>query len=250
MLEWYSCTVIGGYVSMIARLGNLAEAFIDFVYPPVCSTCGRTLKRDEAYVCMNCWDSFERVPPTESVIQLIEGKFLADEAVDKIDSVFLFEQDPRVREAMHLLKYSGAEAIAAKFGLFIAKKIVNDAKLSMCDAIAPVPLHPARRRERGYNQSELIAESISGILQMQHSPGLLVRIRQTQTQTSFDAEGRKKNISGAFALGRHSDMEITGMKILLVDDVITTGATIKECARTLKSHGASEVYAASAAIAI
>lgn len=235
---------------MLRYLGNLAETFIDFIYPPVCSTCASRLKRGEAFVCMRCWESFERVPRTETVIQLIEGKFLADEAIDKIDSVFLFEQDPRVREAVHLLKYNGAEIIADKFGLFIAKKIVNDSKLSMCDTIAPVPLHPARRRERGYNQSELIAASISRNLQIKHLPGLLVRIRQTQTQTYFDAEGRRINVRGAFSIGKIPSCEVEGKRVLLVDDVITTGSTIRECASTLKTSGASEVYAASAAIAI
>lgn len=235
---------------MIESLVKLADAFVDFVYPPVCSTCGRTLRKGEAFVCFRCWEGFERVVPTETMTQLIEGKFLADETVDRIDSVFLFEQDPRVRETVHLLKYDGAEVIAEKFGLYIAKKIVNDTKLSMCDTIAPVPLHPARRRERGYNQSELIAGSVGKVLRIKHVPGLLVRLRQTQTQTFFDAEGRKKNVEGAFGIGKMYQHDIEGKKILLIDDVITTGATIKECARTLKSNGAREVYAASAAIAI
>ena len=237
-------------MNTIPGLRPIAEAFVNFVYPPVCSTCERALRRGEAFVCTRCWESFERVPPTETIIQLIEEKFLTDEAVDRIDSVFLFEQDPRVREAVHLLKYNGAEVIAEKFGLFIAKKIVSDSRLSLCDIIAPVPLHPARQRERGYNQSELITRSLCRILLIRHSPNLLYRVRQTRTQTLFDAEGRKKNIKGAFMLGKSSADQIAGKKVLLVDDVITTGSTIKECAITLKTNGASEVYAASAAITV
>lgn len=235
---------------MTINLKAFANAIADFVYPPVCSTCERTLKRGESYVCGYCWDSFERVVPTENIIQLIESKFLSDQTVDGIDSVFLFEQDMRVREAIHLLKYAGAELIAGKFGLYISKKIVRDTKLSMCDLIAPIPLHPARCRERGYNQSELIADSIGRNLQIPHVPGLLVRLRQTQTQTFFDAEGRRKNVQGAFGIGQSEVRELAGKRILLIDDVITTGATVKECARTLKLNGASEVYGASAAIAI
>lgn len=228
----------------------MAGAILDFIYPPVCATCSRHLGREEAFVCNLCWDSFERVPPTETITQLIEGKFLAEEAVDKIDSIFLFEQDVRVREAIHLLKYAGAETIAEKFGLFIAQKLVRDDTMSMVDTVVPVPLHPARRRERGYNQSELIARSISRRLGMSHVPGLLVRVRQTQTQTFFDAEGRKMNVMGAFRLGKVNPAEVEGKIVLLVDDVITTGSTIKECARALKSNGASKVYGASAAITI
>ena len=184
------------------------------------------------------------------MVQIIEEKFLADSSVDKIDSVFLFEQDHRVRAAIHLLKYSGAERIAENLGIFIAGKIASDEKVSMSDVIIPVPLHPARKRERGYNQSELIADSVGGALGNRVDCRLLERTRQTQTQTLFDAEGRKKNIAGAFSMKEPSGEAVKGKRILLIDDVITTGATIKECARVLKENGAAEVYAASAAITI
>ncbi|MCL5021049.1 MAG: hypothetical protein M1339_05175, partial [Bacteroidetes bacterium] len=164
-------------------LSEIAGAIADFVYPPTCSTCTGTLSREESYVCSRCWNSFERVVRTETVIQAIESKFLADEAVDRVDSVFLFEQDPRVRLAVHLLKYEGAESIAEKFGLYISREIVDDEKLSTCDIVTPVPLHPVRQRERGYNQSDLIARSIGRHLNITHHPDLLRRTRQTQTQT-------------------------------------------------------------------
>jgi competence protein ComFC len=235
---------------MTPALSTIADAFVSFVYPPACSTCWRNLSRDEFYICHNCWDGFERVAPTETIIQTIEAKFLSDRSIDKIDSVFLFEQDPLVRMAIHLLKYSGAERIADRLGIFIAKKIVNDEKLSTSDIMIPVPLHPARKRERGYNQSDLIANSISRELGIKNESHLLERTRQTQTQTSFDAEGRKKNISGAFSLERNPPDSVSGKNILLIDDVITTGSTIRECAKVLKENGAAEVYAASAAITI
>lgn len=167
------------------------EAVADFIYPAICATCWRSLPRGEFYICMKCWSTFERVVPTETIFQIIEQKFLAEKEIDKIDSVFLFEQDPRVRMAIHLLKYNGAEAIADRLGIYIAKKIADDDKLSMSSMIVPVPLHPARERERGYNQSELIAKRIGQELSVKDEPRLLERIRQTQTQTLLDAEGRR-----------------------------------------------------------
>lgn len=155
-----------------------------------------------------------------------------------------------MRTAIHLLKYSGAERIADRFGFFMAKEIVADEELSTSDMIVPVPLHPARKRERGYNQSELIAGKIGVELRIRNEWHLLERIRQTQTQTLFDAEGRKKNIAGAFSMGKHLKVAVKGKNILLIDDVITTGSTIRECARVLKENGAAKVYAASAAITI
>ncbi len=234
----------------VHRLGRIAEAFASFVYPSLCSTCWRNLAPGEFYICPNCWNGFERVAPTESIIQAIEAKFLADKSIDKLDSVFLFEQDPRVRVAIHLLKYAGAVRIADRLGIFVAKKIVNDEKLSVSDMLVPVPLHPARKRERGYNQSELIAKRISQELDIRSEFKILERTRQTQTQTLFDAEGRKKNIAGAFSMKKQSENLIKGKNILLIDDVITTGSTIRECAKILKENGAAEVFAASAAITV
>jgi len=231
-------------------LANIADAFVNFIYPPACETCWRNLSRGEYFICHNCWDGFERVAPTETIIQTIESKFLSDKSIDKIDSVFLFEQDTRVRIAIHLLKYSGAERIAERFGIFIAKKIANDEKLSMSDMIIPVPLHHARKRERGYNQSELIGRKVGRELSIKYEPKLLERTRQTLTQTLFDAEGRRKNIAGAFSIGKGFLDQVAGKSFLLIDDVITTGSTIRECARILKENGSSAVYAASAAITI
>ena len=142
----------------------------DFIYPPSCTTSSRNLLHGEFYVCTKCWNAFERVAPTETVIQSIEEKFLAEKEVDKIVSVFLFEQDPRVRTAIHLLKYSGAEAIADRLGIYISKKIADDEKLSTCNMVVPVPLHSARKRERGYNQSELIARRVGRELSIEHVP--------------------------------------------------------------------------------
>ncbi len=237
-------------MTLAAAAEGIAEAIEDFIYPHLCSTCSGSLSRHERYVCSRCWDSFDRVVPTETIIQAIESKFLVDEAVDLVDSVFLFEQDPRVRMAVHLLKYDGAEAIADKFGVYISKKIAGDERLSTCSVIAPVPLHPVRQRERGYNQSDLIARSVGRNLEIDNLPNLLIRTRQTQSQTLFDAEGRSRNIHGAFAIGPEFHKRICGVRVLLIDDVITTGSTIKECASTLRQGGASGVCAASAAITV
>ncbi|HEY9166218.1 MAG TPA: ComF family protein [Candidatus Kryptonia bacterium] len=231
-------------------LSRIAESFVNFVYPPSCTTCSRDLKRGEFYICSRCWDSFERVARTETIIQGIEEKFLRDESIDAMDAVFLFGDDSRVRTAVHLLKYNGAEAIAKRFGVLIAAKIAADVKMSSCEVIAPVPLHSARERERGYNQSELITRSVACELRVLHLPRLLKRTRQTQTQTLFDAEGRRRNIAGAFTVDDRLANRVAGRKILLVDDVITTGSTIRECAGELKKGGASEIYAASAAITV
>jgi len=112
------------------------------------------------------------------------------------------------------------------------------------DVIIPVPLHPARERERGFNQAALLAELISERMSIQSKP-ILKRIRYTTTQTAFDRAERMENLRNAFRLRKN--MNVRSLRVLLIDDVLTTGSTLSECARVLKDAGALSVYAATAA---
>src|SRR5205823_5404499 len=110
--------------------------------------------------------------------------------------------------------------------------------------IVPVPLHPTRQRERGFNQAMLLARSLSPRTSLPVVPAL-ERVRYTTTQTAFDRAERMENLRNAFRLRPRRD--VRGSRVLLVDDVLTTGSTLSECARVLKQAGASSVYAATAA---
>lgn len=145
-----------------------------------------------------------------------------------------------VRDLIHALKYGGATwAVGplAEFGL----EALGDSRLSPpYDALVPVPLHPVRRRARGYNQSELLARAVAS---PQKTPVLraLERRRDTATQTHFDRKERMQNLRGAFAPSKNTDID--GMSILIIDDVLTTGSTLDECARALLGAGAARVDA-------
>lgn len=236
-----------GFVNSAVKL--VFDLF-DFVYPPICVTCDGELEKREKYICSRCWNSFERVVMTENIIQSIESKFIIDESIDRVKSVFLFNRDARVRMAIHLLKYAQALSIADKFGLFILNAIENDRKLSNVDFVVPVPLHRARLRERGYNQSELISRGVAKGLGVPIVRDILIRTRYTETQTRLDLARRAVNVRGAFSIKKNYLDVISGKSYLIIDDVITTGATIRECGKLLKSYGASNVYAVSAAIAL
>ena len=112
------------------------------------------------------------------------------------------------------------------------------------DAIVPVPLHPARERERGFNQSALLAQLLSAHMSVR-AKAVLERIRYTTTQTAFDRAERMQNLHGAFRLRKNAD--VRDLRVLLIDDVLTTGSTLSECARILKTAGACSVHAATAA---
>jgi ComF family protein len=112
------------------------------------------------------------------------------------------------------------------------------------DLIVPVPLHPARQRERGFNQASLLAKSLSAETSMASRP-VLQRVRYTTTQTALDRSERMENLHNAFRLRKNAD--VRGLRVLLIDDVLTTGSTLSECARVLKRAGAISVHAATAA---
>jgi ComF family protein len=112
------------------------------------------------------------------------------------------------------------------------------------DVIVPVPLHPARERERGFNQAALLAELLSDAIAVPSRP-VLERTRYTTTQTAYDRAERMENLHGAFRLRKKQD--VRDLRVLLIDDVLTTGSTLSECARVLKGAGAASVHAATAA---
>jgi ComF family protein len=150
-----------------------------------------------------------------------------------------------VRRLIHDFKYHQRPYLRHVVGDWLAT-VLDDSRLKAVkfDVIVPVPLHAARRRERGFNQAEFLARSLAGRMSVPVSAAL-ERIRFTTTQTAFDRAKRMQNLHNAFRLRPRRDVQ--DLRVLLVDDVLTTGSTLSECARVLKESGASSVYAATAA---
>jgi ComF family protein len=143
-----------------------------------------------------------------------------------------------VRRAVHDLKYRGIKERAALLADVLAQAI--ERRPLAVDILVPVPLAPARRRQRGFNQAELIAGSLGERLDWPVDPSLLVRVRETPQQIKRSAAERRENVADAFACP--SPDAIMGRRVALVDDVMTTGATLGSCAEALKMAGAARVY--------
>ena len=220
-------------------LARLFNAGVDMVFPPRCVTCKefgayicpacRTLiSRAEAPRCDRCWS------PAEGA--RCEGCRHRPPAFKASRSAFVY--DGSARDAVLALKFEGLAAIAKTMAVPMADRLVGwDPPVS---AIVPVPLAPSRKRSRGYNQSELLAREIARLCGLPVVTDSLVRSRATPPQVrQFDWEARRDNVAGAFAAGAG----VVDGGVLLVDDVITTGATLDACARVLLSAGSGPVFA-------
>ncbi|MBI4418526.1 MAG: ComF family protein [Ignavibacteriales bacterium] len=173
-------------------------------------------------------------------------RLLDSAVVDDFVSVFVFEKEGTFQTLAHALKYEGFQSAGRMIGGVLGEQM-NEWGIG-ADAIVPVPLHRAKHRERGFNQAESIARGISDRTGWPVVTGVLERTRPTQTQTKLDAVERQKNVEGAFAV-RKKMHGLGGKTCIIVDDVITTGATIVSCAHALRSAGASTIIASSAALA-
>ncbi len=165
--------------------------------------------------------------------------------------VFVFEQarsigwyEGNLRELIHLLKYDGFRPLSKPLGRILAGKIPEPEGAAF-DLVLPVPLHSNRQRRRGFNQSALLAEELSKIYRIPAGSKDCVRVRDTPPQTGLRAAERRKNVEGAFHVPRPQGVQ--GRRVLLVDDVLTTGATANSCSRALLEAGAKGVWVATLA---
>lgn len=141
------------------------------------------------------------------------------------------------RDAVHHLKYRNLKALARPLAKLMAEYLESNPL--PVDLILAVPMHPKRVRQRGYNQSDLLAQELSYLINLPTASGSLVRLRNTPSQVSLGAEARRSNVQGAF---RCKNQVCQGKSVLLVDDVCTTGATLNACALALKEAGAASVW--------
>ncbi len=220
-------------------LSKLARSALDLVFPIHCTGCGR----EGGIVCTQCAADLERVAPPRCAICSAPGTdgvcdwcLQHPRGFESLLSPFRFEGP--IRDAVHALKYRGVRAAADSLGGLMAEYLQTPTVNA--DVLVPVPLHPRRLRNRGYNQSALLARAISARASLPVLDGHLVRIRNSRPQVEVTSrEERRRNIADNF----DCQHDASGLAILLVDDVATTGSTLSECARTLKDAGASSVHA-------
>jgi len=230
------------------------RALVSLFYPPSCALCAVSIEWAE-YLCQACQAKAPRIKPpfcetcSEPFPGAITERFSCANCAHRVlhfeSAVAAYRSRGVVRKIIHDFKYGQQVHLRHPVASWLWETLA-DPRLDgrRIDLVVPVPLHPARKRERGFNQAELLAELLSARagLAMRTS---LERIRYTTTQTVFDRAERMENLHNAFRLRKKAD--VRGLRVLLIDDVLTTGSTLSECARVLKAGGALSVHAATAA---
>lgn len=221
---------------------------LDLLLPPACPLCGRESGR--VGICSDCLDGIHPVaspccprcvlpyPAEGGTDHLCETCLRTSPSFARVRAAGIYEGI--LRKAVHHFKYRGAVDLDRPLGRLLASVLKEPGSRSRPDLLVPVPLHGSRLSERTYNQSLLLAKALGKEWRIPVSARLLVRVRATLPQQGLNVQLRRNNMKGAFALRG----PLAGERILLIDDVLTTGATANECSRILLEGGASEVAVA------
>ena len=222
------------------------SSLVNLFFPKTCYACDAILIDNETDICVGCRHElpltnyhFER---PETVKKIFYGRVHLDAAT----ALFYFHKSGRVQNLLHHLKYKGKEDIGRLFGNWLGAEILESPYFSSIDVVIPVPIHSKKLKQRGYNQVALFAQQIAKILNASYVEDVLLKSINTKTQVFQSREARFQSVAHSFYAQNLSMVE--NKHILLVDDIITTGATIEACALVLNAANKSRLSIATIAI--
>jgi ComF family protein len=216
-------------------------------FPANCLVCGKRLSTTREILCFACEFRMPKTGYADKLDNPVCQTFWGRIPVIQATSLFRFEKGSAYQELLHDLKYRGNRKAGLYLGRLLGHELLHTPFCS-CDLLLPVPLHPGHLRQRGYNQSEIIARGCSEITGIPLETRLLIRKGRHHSQTHMGRQERFENVCEAFSLSRRP-RDIQGLKVLIVDDVMTTGATLEACCRVLLAHFNCEIYVATVSCA-
>lgn len=230
----------------ITKLPNILNDLNTVLFPTVCFGCNARLYRGEQILCVPCRDQLPLTEYNFSTENPLDRVFYGRVRVQKATCFLFFHEKGIVRNLIHYLKYRNQRQIGDFLGRWYGEILAADKALPALDMAIPVPLHPKKLKIRGYNQVSGFSGEIARRLCIPHREDLLLKSTHTQTQTRKSRLFRWEQQRPAFRVTNYSDLR--GKKVLLMDDVITTGATLEACVKALKRAGEIEVYIATMAV--
>lgn len=218
---------------------NWFKSLLDILYPKLCITCENQLQINENQICTSCLLDLPYTDTHKVGIIALENKFVGRVDVAKIFSFVRFSKKSGVQKLLHALKYKANEKIGNDIGVYYGKLIKKEVEEYKLDYLLPVPIHPKKLKIRGYNQAEVFSKGLSESLEIKTLTDVLLKTRETVSQTKENKQERFENIKGSFKIIEAGILK--GKNIAIVDDVLTTGATLEEIAQILKNVGVSKV---------
>ncbi len=218
-----------------------SQMLMNFLFPSVCCFCGEITAYDRA-VCVHCRETVSPIGGVTCTACGMERGFCScserPTEYERCVASFYYEDLPK--QGVLLLKYGETPYISRYLSAYMAKQTAARLQGTRLDMVVAVPMHRLKRRARGYNQAEMLARPLAKRLGIRFCKDVLTQFRENKSQHLQQREARAKNVAGIYRLGKSAS--IKGKTILLVDDILTTGATLRECARVLMSGGAKAVY--------
>ncbi|MBN8702059.1 MAG: ComF family protein [Bacteroidetes bacterium] len=224
----------------------LSDLF-SLLFPNNCASCGNSLLKNEHILCLLCNSNLPFTGFAKEANNSIEKIFWGRTDVLYAMSLLYFDKASKVQTLMHKLKYDGEKEIGFYFGKKIAEEIEAGKRFEKIDLVLPVPLHPKKLKARGYNQSKFISDGVAHQYNINSPENLLIRTNFTESQTKKSRWQRWDNVQDKFSITNASILE--NKHVLLVDDVITTGATIEACVKELSKVNTCKISVASVAFA-
>jgi ComF family protein len=223
------------------------HAFGSLFFPHLCAGCSsNNIARDEA-ICFKCIAHFPITGFANQPGNPIEKIFWGRIPVSAACCQFYFTRSSTVQHALHALKYKNNKEAGIVMGRLLGYSLKQSSRFSNIDAIVPLPLYPKKEKSRGYNQAKIIAEGIQEALNIPVITDAVVRIKYTDSQTNKNRIDRWKNVGDVFSLQKPELLK--GKKILLTDDVITTGASLEACGEAICEAEIEALYIATLAFA-
>ena len=222
---------------------KLLKDFISLFYPEVCLACGEGLAEKEEFICTSCLYKLPKTDyhnyPTNPLYRAFYGRAEINAAA----AYCYYAKGSMVQDLVHEIKYNGKKELGTCFGKWYGAELKNTSPFSELDYIIPVPLHPKKLKRRGYNQSTCFAEGLSLSMSVPVLPFAIIRLKDTETQTNKSRFSRWENVKDIFSV--EDKEQLRNKHVLIVDDIITTGATMEACIHLLREASVASVSVAS-----
>ncbi|MDE3235701.1 MAG: ComF family protein [Bacteroidota bacterium] len=233
---------------MISRLQTYLKDFSHLLFPHYCEGCGTDTLSSSSILCAQCSFQLPVTNFTQTADNPVEKTFFGRVHIEKATAAFYFTKDSLLQQLLIELKYRNHKEAGIYLGKLLGHQLQQSDRFSDIDALVPLPLNPKKEQKRGYNQAEIICKGIHEVWNKPILTNVVTRVQFTETQTKQDRVHRWQNMKDVFAVTNRQ--QITGKHILLVDDVVTTGATLEACAAAMQKDSGTTISIATVAYTI